>query len=189
MNSFPLDTPWDISIGELDDGLRLAGVEPVTLNRSQSARDLDLTTRVALVEALRESVHRAQVDAPPVEKWLTVSESLVLNDDGSETTQQKTDAFWLCLTQIVNGCLALVMLGDLSEFPFFVELLKHQPSGYLIEMATDVLRHTVDPSYELDTPRLIQRAEEWWHRNLSTKNTKEHEFGGSGKLEWKRYVR
>jgi hypothetical protein len=29
-------------------------------------------------------------------------------------------------------------------------------------MAADVLRHAVDPSHELDTPRLIQRAQEWW---------------------------
>ena len=148
---------------DLNNTLRAAGVEPVPLNRVQSARDLDRATRVTLVKALRVSVRRARVDTPPVEKWLTVSESIVLNDDGGEAAQQKTDEFWLCLTQIVNGCQALVMLGDLSEFPFFVELLKHQPSGHLTELAADVLRRYVDPSHKLDTPQLIQHAKEWWH--------------------------
>lgn len=162
MDSFPLDTPWDVSIAELNDCLRLAGAEPVTLDAFHSARDLDWPARVALVQALRESVRRARMDAPPVEQWLTVSESIVLNDDGSEAAERKTDTFWLCLTRIVNGCQAQILLGDLSEFPFFIELLKQQPSGHLVEMATDVLRHAVDPSHELDTPGLIQRAQEWW---------------------------
>jgi len=170
-----LDAAWQVSIAELNDTVRLAGVEPASRAGVVSARDLDLPTRIALVEALRESVRRARESAPPVEQWLTASASIVLNDDGGEAAQEKADAFWRCLTQIVNGCQSLVMLGDLSEFPFFIELLMHPPSGHLIELATDVLRRTVDPSHELDTPRLIQRAEEWWHRNLSTKNTKEHE--------------
>jgi len=29
----------------------------------------------------------------------------------------------------------------------------------------DVLRYYVDPSHELDTLRLLQRAEEWWRIN------------------------
>ncbi len=148
---------------DLNNAMRAAGIEPAPLNRVQSTRDLDGATRVMLVKALRESVRRARVDAPPVEKWLTVSESIVLNDDGGEASQQKTDAFWLCLTRIVNGCQALVMLGDLSEFPFFVELLKHQPSGHLTELAADVLRRYVDPSHKLDTLQLVQHAREWWH--------------------------
>jgi hypothetical protein len=156
-----LDAPWQVSIAELNDTVRLAGVEPASRTGVVSARDLDLPTRIALVKALHESVRRARASAPPVEQWLTASESIVLNDDGGEAAQQKTDAFWLCLTQIVNGCQALVMLGDLSEFPFFIELLKHQPSGHLTEMGADVLRHYVDPSHALDTSRLIQRAQEW----------------------------
>jgi hypothetical protein len=155
MDSLPLDTPWDVSIAELNDCLRLAGAEPIT-------HDLDGPARVALVKALRESVRQARMDAPPVEQWLTVSESIVLNDDGSEAAERKTDTFWQCLTRIVNGCQAQIFLGDLSEFPFFIELLEQQPSGHLVGMATDVLRHAVDPSHELDTPRLIQRAQEWW---------------------------
>ena len=158
----PLGPPWDVSIVDLNNLLRAAGVGPVTLSGVQSARDLDWTTRVALVNALRGSVRQARVDAPPVERWLAVSESIVLNDDGSDAAQQKTDAFWLRLTRIVNGCQAQILLGDLSEFPFFIELLKHQPSGHLVEMAAGVLRRTVDPSHELDTPQLIQRAQEWW---------------------------
>jgi hypothetical protein len=59
------------------------------------------------------------------------------------------------------------MLGDLSEFPLFIELLHYQPAGHLAEMATDVLRHYVDPSHELDTPHLVQRAKEWWQANES----------------------
>jgi len=157
-----LDAPWQVSIVELNDCMRRAGVEPASRAGAVSARDLDLPTRIALVEALRESVRRARASAPPVEQWLTASESIVLNDDGSEAAQEKADAFWRCLTLIVNGCQSLVMLGDLSEFPFFIELLKHQPSGHLIEMAADVLRRTVDPPHELDTPQLIQRAQEWW---------------------------
>jgi len=149
-------------MAELNDCLRLAGAEPITLDAVQSARDLDGPARVALVKALRESVRRARMDAPPVEQWLAVSESIVLNDDGSEAAERKTDTFWQCLTRIVNGCQAQIFLGDLSEFPFFIELLKQQPSGHLVGMATDVLRHAVDPSHELDTPRLIQRAQEWW---------------------------
>ena len=158
----PLGPPWDVSIVDLNNLLRAAGVGPVTLNGVQSARDLDWTTRVALVNASRESVRQARVDAPPVEQWLTVSESIVLNDDGSEAAERKADTFWQCLTRIVNGCQAQIFLGDLSEFPFFIELLEHQLSGHLVEMAADVLRRTVDPSHELDTPQLIQRAQEWW---------------------------
>ena len=157
-----LDAPWQVSIAELNDTVRLAGVEPASRTSVVSAHDLDLPTRIALVEALHESVRRARASAPPVEQWLAASESIVLNDDGGEAAQEKADAFWHCLTLIVNGCQSLVMLGDLSEFPFFIELLKHQPSGHLTELATDVLCHLVDPSHELDTPRLIQRAEEWW---------------------------
>jgi hypothetical protein len=157
-----LDAPWQVTIAELNDTVRLAGVEPASRAGVVSARDLDLPTRIALAEALHESVRCARASAPPVEQWLAASESIVLNDDGGEAAQEKADAFWRCLTQIVNGCQSLVMLGDLSEFPFFIKLLKHQPSGHLTEMATDVLCHMVDPSHGLDTPRLIQRAEEWW---------------------------
>ena len=156
------DTPWPVSIAELNGYVRLAGVEPASRAGVVSARDLDLPTRIALVEALRESVRRARESAPPVEQWLTASESIVWNDDGGEDAQEKANTFWHCLTQIVNGCQSLVILGDLSEYPFFIELLKQQPSGHLVEMAANVLRHAVDPSHELDTPRLIQRAQEWW---------------------------
>ena len=157
-----LDALWQVSIAELNGYVCLAGVKPASRAGVVSARDLDLPTRIALAEALHESVRHARSSAPPVEQWLTASESIVLNDDGGEAAQEKADAFWRCLTQIVNGCQSLVMLGDLSEFPFFIELLKHQPSGHLTELATDVLCHMVDPSRELDTPRLIQRADEWW---------------------------
>ena len=157
-----LDAAWQVSIAELNDTVRLAGVEPASRAGVVSARDLDLPTRIALVQALHESVRRARSSAPPVEQWLTASESIVLNDDGGEAAQEKADAFWRCLTQIVNGCQSLVILGDRSEFPFFIELLKYQPSGHLTEAAKDVLCHTVDPSHELDAPQLIQRAQEWW---------------------------
>ena len=156
-----LDAPWQVSIAELNGYVCLAGVKPASRAGVVSARDLDLPTRIALVEALRESVRRARASAPPVEQWLTASESIVLNDDGGEAALEKADAFWRCLTLIVNGCQSLVMLGDLSEFPFFVELLKHQPAGHLVEMSLDVLRHYVDPSGALDAPQLIRRAEEW----------------------------
>jgi hypothetical protein len=158
-----LEAPWQVSIAELNGYLRLAGVGLMSQDGVVSACDLDLSTRVALVEALHRSVRCARESAPPVDKWLAASESLVLNDDGSEAAQQKADAFWLCLTHVVSGCQALVMLGDLSELPFFIELLKHQPAGHLTEMAADVLCHTVDPSHELDTPHLIRRAEDWWN--------------------------
>jgi len=167
MESFSLGSPWDVPIAELDSYLRLAGVQPVSRDGVASARDLDGLARVALVKALRESVRRARMDAPPVAQWLTVSESIVLNDDGSEAAERKADTFWQCLTRIVNGCQAQIFLGDRSEFPFFIELLEQQPSGHLVEMATDVLRHAVDPSHELDTPRLIERAQEWW-RTIQT---------------------
>jgi hypothetical protein len=163
INSFSLDIPWDVSSAKLDNLLRQAGVQPVSRQGVASLRDLDLPTRVALVEALRKSVRRARMDAQPVEQWLKASESVVLNDDGSEAAQQRADAFWQSLTQIVNGCQSLVMLGDLSEFPFFIELLKHQPSGHLTGLAADVLHHYVDPSHKLDSPQLLQHAEEWWH--------------------------
>jgi len=158
-----LTVPWQVPIAELNGYLRLAGVEPTGQDGIVSARDLDLPTRVALVEALHRSVRCARASAPPVDKWLAASESLVLNDDGSEAARQKADVFWLGLTHIVSGCQALVMLGDLSELPFFIELLKHQPAGHLTELAADVLRHTVDPSHELDTPHLIRQAEDWWN--------------------------
>jgi hypothetical protein len=156
-----LQAPWQVSIAELNGYLRLAGVEPMSQDGAVSARDLDLPTRVALVEALHRSVSCAREGAPPVNKWLAASESLVLDDDGSEAAQQKVDAFWLRLTHIVAGCQALVMLGDLSELPFFIELLKHQPAGHLAELAADVLHRTVDPSHKLDTPHLIRQAEDW----------------------------
>ena len=170
MESFPLSSPWDIPIAELDSYLRLAGVQPVSRDDVASARDLDGPARVALVKALRESVRQARMDAPPVEQWLTVSESIVLNDDGSEAAARKADTFWQCLTRIVNGCRALIFLGDLSEFPFFIELLRHQPAGHLVEMAAGVARHYVDPSGELDAPQLLRRAQEWWN-SLSVKGT------------------
>ena len=133
MNDLRLDTPWDIPLAELNDHLRMAGVEPVTPGEAGmlSARDLDMPTRAALVAALRESVRRAREIAPPVEDWMAASEALVLNDDGSERAREQADTFWQSLTQIVNGCLALRCLGDLSEFPFFIELLRHQPAGHL----------------------------------------------------------
>jgi hypothetical protein len=178
-----LDIPWDIPTAELNAPLRAAGVEPGSQDDRtlRAARNLDLQTRMALVTALRESVRRARVDAPPVERWLTASQSLFMDDNGSEAARQREDAFWQNLTCIVNGCLAQILLGDLSEFPFFIGLLEHQPAGHLIEMATDVLRHYVDPSGELDTPQLIRRAEEWWQSFSSTNTltgaggTKKHE--------------
>ena len=84
------------------------------------------------------------------------------DDDGSDRAREQADRFWSCLTQRVYGSLALAALGDLSEFPVFIELLRHQPAGHLTELAAEVLRHYVDPRRELDTPHLIQRAEEWF---------------------------
>ena len=156
-----LDIAWDISLERLDEHLRLAGIEPVRRDGVSSARDLDPPTRESLVSALRDCVRRARADAPPVEQWTAVSQSVFMNYDFSEAARQREDAFWLNLTRVVNGCYAQVVLGDLSEFPFFVELLKHQPAGHLVEMSLDVLRHYVDPSGALDAPQLIQRAEEW----------------------------
>jgi hypothetical protein len=157
----PLDTLWDISITELDDILCRAGVESVESGAAATARDLDAQTREALVAALRASVSQARAGAPPVAQWVSASESLLLGDDGGPAARQRADAFWLRLTQIVYGCLVLVMLGDRSELPFFIELLRYQPAGHLAEMATDVLRRYVDPSHEMDTLLLLQRAEEW----------------------------
>jgi|GEM_PF-4773114 len=166
--TFALDPPWDISLTELNSCLRAANVATLNQDGALSARELDLPTREALASALRDSVRRARADAPPVPDWLSASESLVMSDDGSEAAREQADAFWSRLTQIVYGCLALVMLGDLSEFPFFVELLRHQPAGHLAEMATDVLRRYVDPSQELDAPRLAQKAEEWQRAGTQT---------------------
>jgi len=164
MNDPRLDTPWDISLDELNGHLRIAGVEPVTPGEAGtlSARDLDVPTREALVAALRESVRRARQASPPVKDWLAASEALVLNDDGSDRAREQADRFWSHLTHRVYGSLALAALGDLSEFPVFIELLRHQPAGHLTELAADVMRHYVDPRRELDTPHLIQRAEEWF---------------------------
>ena len=164
MSTLSIDTAWDVPLGELNDYLRAAGVEPITLPdiRARSARELDAPTRSQLALALRRVVRQARTVAQPVAEWFAASESLLMNDDGSQAAHQRADRFWSNLTHIVNGGLALVMLGDLSEFPLFVELLRHQPAGHLAEMATDVLSHYVDPSRELDTQRLIQRAEEWW---------------------------
>lgn len=169
MGTIHPDLAWDTPLNELNGSLRAAGVEPVALDEPplRSARDLDTPTRGALVAALLQSVSQARVDAPPVAQWLAMSESLLMNDDGSEAARKRADTFWLNLTRIVHGSLALVMLGELSELPFFVELLRYQPAGHLTEMATHVLCHYVDPSCELDTPRLIQRAEEW-RRTLPT---------------------
>ena len=174
MNDPRLDTPWDIPLAELNDHLRMASVEPVTPGEAGTlaARDLDMPTRTALVAALRESVRHARQASPPVEDWLATSEALVLNDDGSDRAHEQADRFWSCLTQRVYGSLALVALGDPSEFPVFIELLRHQPAGHLTELAADVMRHTIDPRRELDMPDLLRRAEEWWQRLLSTK---EHE--------------
>jgi hypothetical protein len=157
-----LDTRWELAIAELDGYVREAGVEPVAAGGAQFARDLDPSARAALVSSLREVVRQARVNAPPVEHWLTASQDLFMGDDGTAAALERAEQFWGRLTHIVNGCLALVMLGDLSEFPFFVELLKVRPAGHLIEMSTEVLRHYVDPARELDAPRLVQRAEEWF---------------------------
>ena len=167
MSDALLQAAWDVPLGELNDYVRAAGVEPITLQDVQapSARELDAPARTRLVLALRQVVRQAKTDAPPVAEWFTASESLLMNDDGSQAARQRADRFWSSLTRIVNGGLALVMLGDLSEFPLFVELLRYQPAGHLAEMATDVLSHYVDPSRELDTQSLIQHAEEWWRAN------------------------
>lgn len=169
MSTVRLDAAWDIPLGELNNYLRAAGVEPITLEdvRARSARELDAPTRSRFALALRQVVRQARTVAPPVAEWFAASESLLMNDDGGEAARQRADRFWSNLTQIVNGGLALVMLGDLSEFPLFVELLRYQPAGHLAEMATDVLSHYVDPSGGLDTPHLVQRAEEWWRADES----------------------
>ncbi len=168
MNDLRLDTPWDIPLAELNDHLRMAGVEPVMQRNVEklSARDLDLPTRTALVAALRESVRRARQASPPVEEWFAASEALVLNDDGSDRAREQANKFWLGLTQRVYGSLALAELGDLSEFPVFIELLRHQPAGHLTELAADVARHYVDPRRELDVPDLLQYAEEWFSSTI-----------------------
>ena len=162
MNSLSLAVPWNISIEELNNYLRAAGVEAIALDDAQLVRDLDAPTRARRIESLRKSAARARADAPPVAQWLAASEAVVMQDDGSSEARARADTFWLRLSQIVYGCLALVMLGDLSEFPFFVELLRHQPAGHLAELATDVLRHYVDPRGELDRARLVHQAEVWW---------------------------
>lgn len=164
-----MDAAWDVSLGDLNHYLRAAGVEPIAPKdvRARSARELDAPTRGRLALALRQVVRQARMAAPPVAEWFAASESLLMNDDGSQAARERADRFWSNLTQIVNGGLALVMLGDLSEFPLFIELLRHQPAGHLAEMATDVLSHYVDPSGELDTPHLVQRAEEWRRANES----------------------
>ena len=169
MNLFPLDLPWNVPTADLNEHLRLAGIEPVRRDGVSSARDLDLPTRESLVSVLRDCVCRARADAPPVEQWAAASQSLFMNYDFSEAARQRQDAFWLNLTRIVNGCYAQVVLGDLSEFPFFVELLKYQPAGHLIEMSTSVLCHYVDLSGALDAPQLIQRAEEWYRTGQVSK--------------------
>lgn len=168
MNTVRLDTSWDVPLDELNGHLRAAGVEPVTSSRDGTC-DLDL--RMMRMDALRGIVRQARADAPPVQEWLTASESLALNDDGSQAAREKADSFWLRLSQIVHGSLALVMLGDLAEIPFFIELLRHQPAGHLVEMADTVLRHYVDPSHELDAPRLLQAADKWWKRLLSNEHS------------------
>lgn len=167
MSTLCVGAAWDAPLSELNGYLRAAGVEPFTPQdiQARSARELDTPTRSRLALALRRVVRQARADAPPVAEWFAASESLLMNDDGSQATRQRADQFWSNLTQIVNGCLALVTLGDLAGFPLFIELLRHQPAGHLAEMATDVLSHYVDPSRELDTPHLIQRAEEWWRAN------------------------
>jgi hypothetical protein len=169
MNDLRWGTPWDIPLAELNDHLRLAGVEPATRGEGGAlARDLDLPTRAALVAALRESVRHARQALPPVEEWFAASEALVLNDDGSDRAREQADRFWSGLTQRVYGSLALTELGDLSEFPVFIELLRHQPAGHLTELAADVVRHTVNPHCERDVPDLHQCAEDWWRGIAST---------------------
>ncbi len=176
MSDLHLDTPWDVPLAELNDHLRMAGVESVKPSEAGTlVRDLDVPTHATLVAALRESVRRARQASPPVEEWFTASEALVLNDDGSDRARERADKFWLGLTQRVYGSLALAELGDLSEFPVFIELLRHQPAGHLTELAADVVRHYIDPRDELDESGLLQRAEEWWQRLGSTKFMKEHE--------------
>jgi len=170
MNDLRLDTPWDVPLAELNGYLRMASVEPVMPGEAgtHSVRDLDLPTRAALVAALRESVRHARQASPPVQEWFAASEALVLNDDGSDRAREQADRFWSGLTQRVYGSLALAALGDLSEFPVFIELLRHQPAGHLTELAADVMRHTIDPRGELDEPDLLRHAEEWWHGIAST---------------------
>ncbi len=176
MSDLHLDTSWDIPLAELNDHLRMAGVEPVKPGEAGTlVRDLDVPTRATLVAALRESVRRARQASPPVEEWFTASEALVLNDDGSDRARAQADSFWSGLTQRVYGSLALTELGDLSEFPVFIELLRHEPAGHLTELAADVVRHYVDPRHKLDTPDLLQHAEEWWQRLGSTEFMKEHD--------------
>ena len=152
--------PWAISIADLNGYLALAGVEPV--QRDGVASGLDMAERAALAQSLGESVRRARAMSPPVEHWMATSQSLFMNDDGGAAARQREQDFWQSLTHIVNGCYAQILLGDLSEFPFFIELLRCQPAGHLVEMATDVACHYVDPSRDLDLPRLIQRADEWF---------------------------
>ena len=176
MNDQRLIAPWDIPLAELNDHLRMAGVEPVKPGEAGTlVRDLDVPTRATLVAALRESVRHARQASPPVEEWFAASESLVLNDDGSDRAREQADRFWSDITQRVYGSLALTELGDLSEFPVFIELLRHEPAGHLTELAADVVRHYIDPRDELDESGLLQRAEEWWQRLGSTKFTKEDE--------------
>ncbi len=163
------DTTWDISLAELNDHLGAAGVEPVVREGVSSARDLDAPTRQTLVTALRQSVRRARGDAPLVGQWAAAAQSLVMNHDFSPAARQREEAFWSALTRIVNGCYAQVLLGDLSEFPFFIELLRHQPAGHLTEIATGVLRHHVDPARKLDPPQLIRLAEEWFQTHQVAK--------------------
>jgi hypothetical protein len=155
------DSLWNTPIADLNDNLRAAGVEPARQDGAQLVSDLSVELRTALACSLRERICLARRDTPPVERWMVASQELYLNDDASETARQREEAFWQNLTCIVHGCLALVMLGDLAELTFFVELLRHEPAGHLVEMATDVLRHYVDPTGVLEGPQLLRRAEEW----------------------------
>jgi hypothetical protein len=68
MNTLPLGTPWDISLDELNNTLRAAGVKPIVPAGAtmQSARHMDMQTRVARVTALCQSVCRARESAPPI---------------------------------------------------------------------------------------------------------------------------
>jgi hypothetical protein len=167
--------PWAISVADLNSYLTSAGVEPV--QRDGLASGLDMAARAALAQSLGESVRRARAIAPPVEQWMAASQALFMNNDGSAAARQREQDFWQSLTHIVNGCYAQILLGDLSEFPFFIELLRRQPAGHLVEMATGVARHYVDPSRELDAPQLLQRAQEWWD-SLSGQGAEGREISG-----------
>ncbi len=165
------DVAWDVPVAEILAQLKTVGIElappPEKIAAEATLRDLHQPVRAAWAADLRESVVRARSGAPPVRDWSAVAERLILEDVGSTAVQDRADEFWLSLGQIVYGSRALVCLGDLSEFPFFIDLLRFDPAGHLAELATDILSHYVDARHELQPLALIGQAQAWWQERCN----------------------